>query len=73
MILRIMLERECVECLDNLTLSYFEYAQSTRFTETECKWPFYRVISYQKLKKTSVNVSAHVNSANTIQYIIHLT
>jgi len=29
--------------------------------------------SHQKLKKTSVNVSAHVNSANTIQYIIHLT
>jgi len=69
----ILLERECVGCLDNSTLSYSEYAQSTRFMETEYRWHFYRVISYQKLKKTSVNVSAHVNRANTIQYIIHLT
>lgn len=30
-------------------------------------------MSHQKLKKTSVKVSTHVNSANTIQYIIHLT
>lgn len=30
-------------------------------------------VAHQKLKKTSVNVSAHVNSANTIQYIIHFT
>jgi len=36
-------------------------------------WWIFNSISHQKLKKTSVNVSAHVNSANTIQYIIHLT
>lgn len=29
--------------------------------------------AHQKLKKTSVKVSAQVNSANTIQYIIHFT
>lgn len=31
------------------------------------------LLAHQKLKKTSVKVSAHVNSANTIQYIIHFT
>lgn len=31
------------------------------------------VVAHQKLKNTSVKVSAHVNSANTIQYIIHFT
>lgn len=30
-------------------------------------------VAHQKLKNTSVKVSAHVNSANTIQYIIHFT
>lgn len=31
------------------------------------------IVAHQKLKNTSVKVSAHVNSANTIQYIIHFT
>lgn len=35
---------------------------------------YFRVETYtNQLRKTSVKVSAHVKSANTIQYIIHLT
>lgn len=43
-----------------------------RFNERKGKGQVWKR-AHQKLKKTSVKVSAHVNSANTIQYIIHFT